>query len=77
MLQLDRQRSRDAGRWTAERRWALLRLVLAFLQVCGASLGFSLLLQTGVTRLGLIVVTATGLCATLSVALFGGRRRRS
>lgn len=76
-MQLDKQGTHAAKPWTAERRWALLRLVLGFLQVFGASLAFTLLLQTGVTRLALIIVTATGLCTTLSVVLFGGRRRRS
>jgi hypothetical protein len=64
------------ARWPPERRWALLRIALGFLQVFGASVAFGLLLQTGVTRLALIVVTATGLCTTLSVVLFGGGRRR-
>ena len=61
----------------SERRWALLRLVLGFLQVFGASLGVGLLVQTGVTRVSLLVVTLTGLCTTVSVLLFGGRRSKS
>lgn len=60
----------------SERRWALLRLLLGFLQVFGASLGIGLLVQTGVTSLSLLVVTLTGLCTTLSVLLFGGRRSK-
>jgi hypothetical protein len=60
----------------SQRRWALLRLVLGFLQVFGASLGVGLLLQTGVTTLSLLVVTLTGLCTTVSVVLFGGRRSK-
>ena len=57
-----------------QRRRALLRLVLGFAQVFGASLGAGLLLQTGVTKLTLLVVTLAGLCTTVSVLLFGGRR---
>lgn len=59
-----------------ERRWAMVRLGLGFLQVFGASLGLGLLLQLGVTRLALVVVVLTGLCTTASVLLFGGRHAR-
>jgi hypothetical protein len=55
----------------------MLRLVLGFLQVFGATLGMGLLLLTGVTSLSLLVVTLTGLCTTVSVLLFGGRRSKS
>lgn len=56
-----------------ERRWGIVRLVLGFLQVFGATLGAALLLQIGVTRLTLLVIVLTGLCTTASVLLFGGR----
>jgi len=46
-------------------------------KVFGASLGVGLLVQTGVTRPSLLVVTLTGLCTTVSVLLFGGRRSKS
>lgn len=46
-------------RWTAERRWAVVRLTLGTLQTFGAAMGFVLLLQVGVTRLTLAVVIAT------------------
>ena len=59
-----------------ERRWAVLRLVLAFLQVFGASLGVSLLFQVGAAPVTLLVVVLTGLCTTASVLLFGGRNAR-
>jgi hypothetical protein len=60
-----------------ERRWALLRLFLSFVQVFGASLGAGLILQGGVTPLALLVVSLTGLCTTASILLFGGRHSRS
>ena len=47
-----------------------------FLQVFGASLGVILLIETGVTRLTLLVVALTGLCTTVSVLLFGSLRSR-
>lgn len=56
-----------------ERRWGIVRLVLGFLQVFGASLGAGLLFQVGVTRLTLLVIVLTGLCTTARVLLFGGR----
>jgi hypothetical protein len=78
MLQLnDKKATTLASRYPPERRWALLRLVLGFAQAFGASLGVTLLLQTGVTKGALLAVTLTGLCTTVSVLLFGGRRRRS
>lgn len=58
----------------SERRWALVRVALGILQMFGASMGAVLLFQTGVTRLSLLVVVITGLCTTLSVLLFGGRK---
>lgn len=51
-------------------------LVLGFAQVFGASLAATLLLQTGVTKVALLVVTLTGLCTTASALLFGGRRSK-
>lgn len=53
-----------------KRRWAILRLALAFLQVFGASLGVSLLFQLGAAPITLLVVVLTGLCTT-AILLFG------
>jgi len=60
-----------------ERPWGIVRLVLGFLQVFGASLGAGLLFHVGVTRLTLLVIVLTGLCTTASVLLFGGRPAQS
>jgi len=59
-----------------ERRWAIARLVLGFLQIMGAGLSLGLLVELGVSRLSLIAVAITGLLTTLSVLLFGGRKHR-
>lgn len=67
---------READAPAREWSWAVLRLLLSFLQVTGASLGIGLLFNTGVTRLALTVVIVTGLFTTLSVLLFGGRNAR-
>ena len=70
------KRDADPASEDRERRWAVLRLVLAFLQVFGASLGVSLLFQVGAAPVTLLVVVLTGLCTTASVLLFGGRNAR-
>jgi hypothetical protein len=71
-----RIRGTSTGRAARERRWALLRLALGFLQVFGASLGAGLLLMVGATGLTLLVVLLTGLCTTASILLFAGRSPR-
>jgi hypothetical protein len=58
-------------RWTRQRKWVLVRLALAALQIAGATASFILLAQVGVTPASLSVVVATGLCTTVSVLLFG------
>jgi hypothetical protein len=60
----------------SDRRWAVVRILLGFLQIFGASLGVILLIETGVTRLSLLVVALTGVCTTVSVLLFGSLRPR-
>lgn len=59
--------------WTRDRVWALLRLVLGFLQISGTGLSLALLLSTGVTTVALVAVVVTALCTTVSVLLFGAR----
>jgi len=53
------------------------RLVPGFAQVFGAAFAATLLVQAGVTRIALLVVTLAALCTTVSVLLFGGRRPKS
>ena len=77
MLQFDRPETTTARRRPSERRWAVARLVLGFAQVFGAAFAATLLVQAGVTRIALLVVTLAALCTTVSVLLFGGRRPKS
>ncbi len=57
----------------AERRWAIVRILLGFGQVFGASLSLGLLIKTGINKLSLGSAVVTGLLTTVSVLLFGGR----
>jgi hypothetical protein len=43
----------------SDRRWAVVRVLLGLIQVFGASLGVILLIETGVTRLTLLIVALT------------------
>ena len=54
-----------------QRRWAIVRLILGFLQMAGAAFTLALLLETGVNKFSLAAVVATGLLTTISVLLFG------
>lgn len=47
-----------------------------FAQMFGAVFSVTLLVQTGVTALALIVVALTGVLTTVSVLLFGARRSK-
>ncbi len=58
------------------RRWAFVRLALGLGQMSGAVVSFYLLAQTGVNELSLAAAVATCLCTTVSVLLFGSRKRR-
>jgi len=60
---------------TGERLWAVVRLVLGVGQIMGATAGFSLLLQTGLSSPTLWVVAATTGLMLTSKILF--RRRRA
>jgi hypothetical protein len=55
--------------------WALVRLVLGLLQMGGAVAAFCLLAQTGVSATTVGVTLLTCACTTLSVLLFGARKR--
>jgi ABC-type thiamin/hydroxymethylpyrimidine transport system permease subunit len=57
------------------RRWAIVRIVLGFAQMFGATLGFLLITQQGVTSLSLTIFVLTTLCTASSVWLFRVRRR--
>jgi hypothetical protein len=59
---------------TAERLWALLRLVLGIGQVTGAVFSFYLLLVTGVNERVVGFVIATCLLTATSILLFGGKK---
>jgi hypothetical protein len=60
-----------------ERRWAIARILLGFLQMAGAAFSLALLVEAGVDKLSLISIAVTGLLTTISVLLFGSRRQRS
>jgi hypothetical protein len=62
---------------SAEKRWALVRVVLGLLQMFGASLSVVLLLKMGVSPVCIAAVALTCLCATVSVILFGSRSPRN
>ena len=53
------------------RRWAVVRLILGFLQMFGAVFSVTLLVRAGVTTPALIAVALTGVLTTVSVLLFG------
>jgi hypothetical protein len=57
-------------------RWAVVRLILGFLQMFGAVFSVTVLVRTGVTALALIAVGVTGVLTTVSVLLFGARRSK-
>jgi hypothetical protein len=59
-----------------ELTWALIRLILGFLQIMGAVASLLLLVETGVNTVSLASVVVTGLLTTLSVLLFGSRTPR-
>jgi hypothetical protein len=58
----------------AERRWALLRVVLGCAQMFGAAFSVVLVLETGVSPVSLTSVAITCSLTSLSVLLFGRRR---
>ncbi len=54
----------------AERRWAVVRILLGTAQVMGATMSAYLLLQTGTNAWSLGAVAVTGLLVVLSKLLF-------
>ena len=57
-----------------EKWWAVVRLVLGLLQVIGATVSVSMLIQLGVTAESLSAVALTCLLTTISVIIFGRRK---
>ena len=61
---------------SSDRRWVVLRVVLGFVQLAGATTALGLLAQGGVSQSALIAVVATCVSTTVSVMLFGRGRPR-
>ena len=55
--------------------WTVVRVILGLAQMAGALISVTLLLRTGMTTRSLAAVVLTSLCTTVSVLLFGNRRR--
>ena len=55
---------------TIIRRWALLRLILGFLQMFGAVFAVALLVQSGITPLAISVVLVTAVFTGASQLIF-------
>ncbi len=68
----DEARSAFSAPTPAERRWAVVRILLGTAQVMGATVSAYLLLQTGTNAWSLGAVTVTGLLVVLSKLLFRG-----
>jgi hypothetical protein len=58
------------------RRWAVVRLLLAYLQITGAIVSAVLLLQTGTNTASLGAVVLTCALTTMSVILFGSHGKK-
>jgi hypothetical protein len=54
--------------------WGIIRSLLGFAQMLGATVSLILLFVTGVNTYTLSGVIITGVLTTISVLLFGGRR---
>lgn len=52
------------------RRWAVVRLVLGFLQMFGAAFSAGLIVHSGITPLALTTVIVTGMFTGISMLLF-------
>ena len=65
----------DEVRAARERFWTVVRLAIGFAQMAGAVTAFVLLYETGVSEASLAAVVATSVATTISVMLFGRRRR--
>lgn len=55
---------------TNVRRWAIVRLILGFLQMFGAVFSVSLILHSGITSMALASVIVTGTFTGISMLLF-------
>jgi len=55
---------------TSIRRWALIRLILGFLQMFGAVFSVGLIVHSGITPLALAAVIVTGMFTGISLLLF-------
>ena len=62
----------------AHKQWvtASLRLALGFSQMFGAVFSATLLIETGMTPLALLAVTATGVVTIVSILLFGAKHSK-
>jgi len=52
------------------RRWAIVRLILGFLQMSGAAFSVGLIVHSGITVLTLTAVIVTGMFTGISMLLF-------
>ena len=60
-----------------EVRWAIVRLILAFLQIAGATAAVLLSLSSGINRLSVTAVVITGFFTILSRILFWRRESQA
>jgi hypothetical protein len=58
------------------RRWALVRLILGFLQMFGAAFSLGLIVYSGITPIALTSVIVTGAFTGTSILLFQVGKRR-
>lgn len=63
--------SHDRRHRITERRWVFIRVVLWTLQMLGGTVGFLLLLHSGVTLLSFAIIAVAGICFASRVVLFG------
>jgi hypothetical protein len=56
-----------------EVRWAIVRLILAFIQIAGATASVILLISSGINLFSVTAVAITGLFTLLSRILFSRR----
>lgn len=68
-IALDTPRS-DTTSARSIRRWALVRLILGFLQIFGAAFSLGLIVYSGITPLALASVIVTGVFTGTSMLLF-------
>jgi hypothetical protein len=59
-----------------DRNWAIARLVLGIAQMCGAGAAVTMLVVVGVNAYSLATVALNSILTTVSILLFGGRRKQ-